>query len=182
MGLFDNLAKKSPSAGGAQNADRDVVFPDLPETFEEFVALPQASLSNPSDTAALTILALCFYPQDKDTSLKILDYLRGPRPLSVMDKQFIADRFRDQDYIPRSYFVGSTPANDYVPSKPYTVKVTEGKYARTNEGYVTLDIRSGGADSPRQITVRQAKDGKWYLWEQQVLVGIRVPDSADPWA
>ena len=26
------------------------------------------------------------------------------------------------------------------------------------------------------------KDGKWYLWEQYLLTGIREPQSADPWA
>jgi hypothetical protein len=30
--------------------------------------------------------------------------------------------------------------------------------------------------------MRKAKDGKWYLWEQFILVGIRQPESANPWA
>lgn len=30
--------------------------------------------------------------------------------------------------------------------------------------------------------VRQAKDGKWYLWEQYLLTGIRQPEGSDPWA
>lgn len=41
----------------------------------------------------------------------MLDYLRGPRPMNGMDKQFIADRFRDKDYVPRSYFEGATSNN-----------------------------------------------------------------------
>ena len=51
-----------------------------------------------------------------------------------------------------------------------------------NEGYVRVWINSGGADSPRQIDLRKAKDEKWYLWEQYVLVGIRKPESQNPWA
>ena len=174
MGLFDAAEKKQGTV--------DVVFPRLPETPEEFRALPQAALATPFDTAALTVLALCFYPKDREASLAMLEHLRGPRPMSPMERQFIADRFRDQDYVPRSYFLGATPQNDYQPAQPYTVRLSAGPYAYQNEGYAKLDVRSGGADSPRQLQLRLAKDGKWYLWEQFILVGIRPPESSDPWA
>ena len=99
-----------------------------------------------------------------------------------MDKQFIRDRFMDADYVPRSYFLGATPDNDYQPSTPYTIRVSENPYSYDNQGYAKLFMSSGGADSPRQVTLRQAADGKWYLWEQFILVGIRKPKSTNPWA
>ena len=37
-------------------------------------------------------------------------------------------------------------------------------------------------DNPREVKLRLAKDGRWYLWEQMILVGIREPESANPWA
>ena len=144
--------------------------------------MPQAALATPFDTAAMTILALCFYPSDKELSLRMLDFLRGPRPLSGYDKSFIADRFRDSDYVPRSYFEGANPQNDYLPAEPYRVTVSENPYSYQNQGYATLHIRSGGADNPRSVQLRLAKDGRWYLWEQFVLVGIRQPESSNPWA
>ena len=186
MGLFDNIknkaadAAKSAMSGG--NKTVDVVFSKLPDTYEEFTALPQAQLSTPFDSAAMTILALCFYPQDKELSLRMLDFLRGPRPLSAYDKSFIKDRFMDADYVPRSFFVGAKPENDYTPAEPYTVKVSQNMYSYDNDGYARLWMQSGGADNPRNITLRQAKDGKWYLWEQMILGGIRQPESANPWA
>ena len=187
MGLFDSIknaaasaANKAPVPGG--NKTEEVVFAALPDNLEQFQSLPQASLANPFDTAALTVLALCFYPQDKDASLAMLDFLRGPRPLSTYDKQFIRDRFMDKDYVPRSYFNGATPQNDYLPSEPYTIKVSENPYSYQNQGYAKLFVTSGGADSPREITLRQTKDGKWYLWEQFILAGIREPESSNPWA
>ena len=110
-------------------------------------------------------------------------FLRGPRPLSGVDKQFIRDRFMDgKDYIPRSYFKGATPQNDYTPVEPYGIKVSENPYSYTNQGYAKLFLTSGGADSPREVTLRQTKDGKWYLWEQFLLAGIREPESSNPWA
>lgn len=46
-----------------------------------------------------------------------------------------------------------------------------------------LFLKSGGADSLREIVLRQkGSDGKRFLWEQFIPVGIRDPKSADPWA
>ncbi len=186
MGLFDKL--KSNPVPASQNVQTStnksvkITFNALPETFEGFKVLPEAKMDNPFSTAALTVLAFCFYPENKDLSLQMLDFLRGPRPLSVMDKQFIADRFRDKDYVPRSYFEGATPNNNYLPSEPYSITVSENPYTYKNEGYATLYVTSGGADSPRSVQLRLAKDGKWYLWEQYLLADIRQPESENPWA
>ena len=159
-----------------------VVINEMPDDFETFKALPQAEMKTPFDTAALTVVALTYYSCNKNLCFEMMDYLRGPRPLSNMDKQFINDRFRDKDYVPRSYFDGATPENDYEPSSPYTITVSDNPYSYENEGYATLHLKSGGADSPRQVQLRLAKDGKWYLWDQMLLADIRKPESEDPWA
>ncbi len=182
MGLFDSFKKESADVNKSSDKSADVVFNSLPENLDEFKALPQADLSSPFATAALTVLAFCYYPKDKELCLSMLDVLRGPRPLSPMDKQFIRDRFMDKDYVPRSYFKGAVPSNDYAPSVPYTVTVSENPYSYTDENYAKLFVKSGGADSPRAIQLRLAKDGKWYLWEQFILADIRQPESSDPWA
>lgn len=187
MSIFDQLKNKINEAAAnavktVSNKKADVVFEKLPDTFEEFTAMPQAALADPFDTAALTVLAFCYYPSDKELSLRMLDYLRGPRPLSGMDKQFISDRFMDKDYVPRSYFKGSTYKNDYVPSEPYTVCPFTNPNSVIEENMLRIWLESGGADSPRYVDVRLAKDGKWYLWEQYILAGVREPESSNPWA
>lgn len=49
--------------------------------------------------------------------------------------------------------------------------------------YMKLFIPCGGADDPRPIKMRQrGSDGKWFLWEQYLLTGVRTPKEADPWA
>ena len=112
----------------------------------------------------------------------MLNVLRGPRPLSELDKQFIRDRFMDKDYVPRSYFKGSVPENDYTPSEPLTIVIEDNPYSYQDEGYAKLFLKSGGADSLRPVQMRLAKDGKWYLWEQFLLSDIRQPESSNPWA
>ncbi len=187
MGLFDKLknmnhTNSTPAVKNSVCKTKRIVFEKLPADVLEFRNLPAAALADPFDTAALTVLAFCFYSENKEECFKMLDYLRGPRPLSVMDKQFIADRFRDKDYVPRSYFEGATVANNYLPAEPYTVVVSDNPYSYQNETYATLYVRSGGADSLRSIQLRLAKDGKWYLWEQFILADIRQPECLNPWA
>lgn len=160
-----------------------VCFSQLPTTLAQLQAMPESSLREPQHTAALTIAALCLYPSDRENALQMLAYLQGPRELSAYDKQFLVDRFRDKDYVPRSFFDGATPQNNYTPTQPYTVTFFENPYSRTNDGYLTLHVRSGGADSPRQLKLRQKPStGQWFLWEQFLLSDIRMPVAADPWA
>ncbi|MGN0452541.1 MAG: DUF6935 domain-containing protein [Ruminococcus sp.] len=186
MGLFDTYKDnaREPVKQDASPALRNEIisFADIPTTLEEFISLPQISMTSEYDTVALTVVALSLYPYNKEECIKILNYLRGPRPLSEYDKQFLSDRFRGKEYIMRSYFEGATPENDYAPTSPYTVKVFANTYSYSEENYANLYIQSGGADSPRSVKVRKAKDGKWYLWEQFLLSGIRAPESTNPWA
>ena len=190
MGFFDKFKKKEPAEVKlpetipGQKTD-SITFDDIPETMEAFMSLPSAKLETPADTAALTAVAFCVYPVNKEHSLQMLNFLKGPGgPLSEFEKQFIRDRFMDnKDYIPRSFFDGATPENDYMPSAPYTLKVLTNPYSiNREEGTANLFLTSSGADTPRAVVLRLAKDGKWYLWEQYLLSDIRKPESENPWA
>ena len=82
-----------------------------------------------------------------------------------------------------SYFEGATPENGYVPTVPYTIKVTETPYSYPQDNYATMYVTSSGADSPRAIRLRKKPStGQWFLIEIQCLSDIRVPVEADPWA
>lgn len=197
MALFDHLKRQAAkaaqdlgqsagrTAANAGNKTYTVTLRQLPVNLEQLKAMPEASLKEPENTAALAVAALTLYPIDKEASLQMLEFLQGPKGLSPYEKQFLADRFRDKDYVPRSYFAGAIPGNNYEPSEPYTLTFFENPYSRDNfaEGYLTLHIKSGGADSARQIKLRtKPSTGQWFLWEQFLLADIRQPVSADPWA
>ena len=92
---------------------RQITLNTLPKNLEELKAMPQAALTDPEEGAALTVAALARYPQDPAAAAAMLDYLRGPRPLNGMDKQFLKDRWRKQcGYLPGGQ--GRAPA-DTVP-------------------------------------------------------------------
>ena len=187
MSIFDRLKSSATSAIGKAasslgNKKETFTFNALPESLAQLQALPEASLDTPFKTAALTLCALCAYAADKQIGTEMLNWLRGPRPLSNQDISFLNDRFRDGTHVPFSYFKGATPANDYTPDQPFTVTVESNPYSDANPGYMKLFLRSGGADNPREVVLRQKGDGQWMLWDQFLLVGIRPPKSADPWA
>lgn len=157
-------------------------FEMLPQNIAALQAMPEAALETPFQTAALTVCALCVYGTNKTAGEEMLNFLRGPRPLSGYDISFLNDRFRDGKHIPFSYFQGATPENDYTPAQPYKITITAGPYADANPGYKKLHISSGGADNPREIVLRQKGNGQWFLWDQFLMVGIRQAKSEDPWA
>ncbi|MCL2727513.1 MAG: hypothetical protein FWD56_03930 [Bacteroidales bacterium] len=166
----------------ANAATQSIVFPSLPKTLAEFKALPQASMESPYLTAALFVVAFSLYPQNPNESIDMINFLKGPESLSPREINLIREQVRDKSYLPRSYFAGANPKNDYTPSLPYTVVVSDNAASFGSDNTARLFVRCGGADSPRPITLRKAKDGKWYLWDHvSLLVGIRIPESSNPW-
>ena len=154
-------------------------FDKLPQSVSELQQL--SSLQSPFETAALVVLALVHYPTDKDAAIEMINYLKGPQLLSTYELQFLRDRFSQASYVPRSYLAGTTPENNYEPSVPYSITVTDNPYSYDQEGYAKLYLQSTGADSPRPIVLRRKGD-QWFLWEQLLLSGIRIPKADDPWA
>ena len=207
MGLFDAMKKAVAGSlggtvsGAARNAASQVsdaaaaavkaaapkesqtfTFDHLPASVQELQNLPEASLDSPFKTAALTVCALCAFPENRAAAKEMLNFLKGPQPLTPYEEQFLADRFMDgKKYVPFSYFEGTSPANDYTPASPYRITVFTNPYSFQEENYATLHIQSSGADSARQVKLRKKGD-QWFLWEQFLLSDIRKPKSADPWA
>ena len=160
-----------------------VVFGSMPATLAEFTKLPEANLTIPENTCAMFLLALKLYVENRYMGVEAINLLRGPRPLSNYEIQFLNDRLGDKKYLPMAYFEGATPQNNYAPTAPYTVDfLSDPRPQDCEEGYMRLYLKTAGADSPRPIRLRN-KGGSWYLWEySSILVGIRIPASEDAWA
>ena len=165
------------------NKEEKFIFEALPTALNELQALPEATLDSPFKTTALVLAALCNFEQNENATFEMLDFLKGPDNVSTFEKQFIKERLAGKYYKTFSYFAGATPENAYVPTKPYTITVTETPYSYPQENYATMYVTSGGADSPRAVRLRKKPStGQWFLVEIQCLSDIRVPVEADPWA
>ena len=161
--------------------ERTFTFQELPKSVTELQALPEYAMSDPFMTAALTAAILCNYESDPQATADMLNAIKGPRPLTPYEIQFLRDRLAGKGYKPFSFFQGATPQNNYTPALPYTITIRDDPYSYQNEGYVRLQLQSFGADSPRPVTLRQ-KGEQWMLWEQILLSDIRTPAKDDPWA
>lgn len=189
MGIFDTLKRSLASTvaatpakpATAANHKETFTFNALPTNVDELKALPEAALDTPFKAAALTVCALCAYANAPQDGIDMLNFLKGPQPLSTYEIQFLRDRFMDKKYVPISYFAGTSPDNNYTPTTPYQITIETNPYSFTDEGYAKLFLRSSGADSPRELKLRR-KGEQWFLWEQFLLSGIRIPKAEDPWA
>ncbi len=157
------------------------VFEKVPRNREEFIRLAQHDMTSPSYVAAAFVLALKVYTVDENAGIDIINYLKGPVELSGHDKSFLMDRLRDKKYLPDSYFEGANKGNNYTPSDPLVIEISDDPSNRVEEGYKKLFIKSAGADSKRPITLRQ-KGKEFFLWEySSILLSIVRPAAEDPW-
>lgn len=204
MGLFDSLKRQAENllkteVGKATNyavnsvskvavstaKSSKVTISKLPLNVSEMKQMPEFTLNDPLKVATFAVAALDRYSANREDAKEMLNCLKGPEPLTNREIQFINDRFMDgKSYVTRSYFLGSSPENDYTPATPYTAEITEQFNSRENEGYIKLYIKSSGADSLRPITLRyKPSSNEWFLWEfDSILSGIRIPKSTDKWA
>ena len=184
VNLSDKLSKTiNKKITEAMCRKKDVVFETIPENLEALMKEEGSDLKDPFCTAAFAVVALYAYVKNPEEGFKILDYLNGPNDVTVLNRQEWQMRLAVKDYLPRSYFKGATPENDYALIAPYTVHVEENPYSDQNPGYLTLYIDCGGADSPRSVTLRKKEStGQWFLWQEFLTGDIRVPKSQDKWA
>jgi len=196
MGLFDSLTRSAGNAisNAAANAVTGAVneaarkretftFTTIPRSVADLKALPESDLSTPFKTCALTMLVLLNYADDVNATIEMLNFLKGPEPMNAYQIQFLKDRLVGKEYVVRSFFEGSSPQNNYIPTEPLKITVFDNPYSYPEAGWATLHMNSTGADSPRQIKCRlKPSTNQWFLVENLALSDIRTPVAADPWA
>ncbi|MGN1399414.1 MAG: DUF6935 domain-containing protein [Erysipelotrichaceae bacterium] len=137
--------------------------------------------TDPFQVSSCVVMCLCNYADNVDDTIEMINYLKGPSPLTNYDIQFYRDRLADKPYLMESYIAGSSVENNYTADKPYTITVRDNPYSYQEDGYVVLYITSSGADSDRSLKLRKKGDN-WYLWQNSLMVGIRLPNKDDVWS
>ena len=161
-----------------------IIIQKIPESLPEFEALA-AGQRTPEKISALFLCALSLFDRNMADGVSAMNLLRGPKPMTPYDAQFLRDRLRGKAYLPLAYFEGATPENGYQPRAPYRLNVLADPRPQDIEpGYLRVFLKTAGADSPRPMKLRQkASTGQWFLWEySSILSGIRIPAAQDPWA
>ena len=161
-----------------------VVIQKIPENLQEFEILAVKG-RQPEHISALLLCALSLFGKNMTDGVNAMNLLRGPKPMTPYDAQFLRDRLRGKAYLPLAYFEGATPENGYQPRVPYRLNVLADPRPQDIEpGYLRVFLKTAGADSPRPMKLRQkASTGEWFLWEySSILSGIRIPAAEDPWA
>lgn len=161
-----------------------VIIQKIPENLQEFEVLA-AKGQQPECICALFLCALALFERDKEAGTAAMNLLRGPKPMTPYDCQFLRDRLRGKSYLPLAYFEGATPGNNYQPRVPYMLNVLADPRPQDVEpGYLRVFLTTSGADSPRPLKLRQkVSTGEWFLWEySSILSGIRIPVAEDSWA
>ena len=92
-----------------------VVIQKIPENLPEFELLA-AEGRQPERICALFLCALALFDRNKEAGAAAMNLLRGPKPLTPYDCQFLRDRLRGKSYLPLAYFEGATPENGYQPA------------------------------------------------------------------
>ena len=156
-------------------------FHTMPQTAADIQALvDEFGLSDRHNTTAFFMASYVRYAENADDGLAMVDVLKGPQPLSDSEKAFFKERLSDKKYLPKSYFEGAKPENNYEPDSPWTIVISD-ETVSAPEGYSYTTVSSGGADNPRRVCLR-IKGDNHYLWEfNGVFLSIRLPAEEDPW-
>ena len=84
-----------------------VTIQSIPASLQEFETLA-AGGRQPERICALFLCALALFDKDRDAGTAAMNLLRGPRPMTPYDAQFLRDRLRPGDRDARGA-PGSTP-------------------------------------------------------------------------
>lgn len=149
----------------------------LPHSLELFSDMLKQMNSEPEGAAVACVLALGILTENESSGTKALK-LVNPE-ISQRMLQLAGRQLRPKPYLIRSYFLGTSPANDYSLPANLKLEITTNKHSGCREeGRIKLFLNCSGADTPRPITLVMQSDGIWLAHEWSTLImGIRPPQS-----
>ncbi len=160
----------------------------LPQTIDEFITLRNNIAQTPFGGAAMMVLALLAYAQNKELGRQCLtatvdrgrliegdDGYKGWQ-LNRADMRRIQDRIKP--YMPRSYIQGAAPENGYqLLPPPYIIKCSDNPYSGDIEaGAYKVFVACSGAATPRPVSLKRNNRGYWKAdnWSS-LTVGMVAP-------
>lgn len=172
-------------------------FSTIPTNVEE---LKQYNISGDDGrykVLALYIMSLrTWKPENHTDCEEMIGYLCN-KQLSVYEKQRLTDQMKKGNqyrYLGNAFLNGAAPANNYSPSKPYSITLTQDSVVDENQVYIPANpsipspdqyrafIFCKAFDSGKWIDVyKSSKDGNWYMYKwMDLITSIKAPASSNP--
>ena len=172
-------------------------FSTIPTNVEE---LKQYNISGDDGrykVLALYIMSLrTWKPENHTDCEEMIGYLCN-KQLSVYEKQRLTDQMKKGNqyrYLGNAFLNGAAPANNYSPSKPYSITLTQDSVVDENQVYIPANpsipspdqyrafIFCKASDSGKWIDVyKSSKDGNWYMYKwMDLITSIKAPASSNP--
>ena len=140
-------------------------FSTIPTNVEE---LKQYNISG--DDGRYKVLALyvmslrTWKPENQTDCEEMIGYLCN-KQLSVYEKQRLAEQMKKSKqylYLGNAFLNGATPANDYTPSQPYSITLTQDSVVDEDQIYIPANPSIPSPDQYRAFIYCKASDsGKW---------------------
>lgn len=139
----------------------------LPTSIDDYKVQALEDTKTPEGTVLLWLEATILYSQPqtrtlgRDILIDITDKLPADFEKNAAHATFI-NRVKTEPQIMRSYCKGTSPENGYVTNLD-KCELTITKSAEDPGGGWAVYVKSSGADTPRKLTLKQTKEGKWKI-------------------
>lgn len=154
-----------------------LTLPKTPSSLEAFTRLRDSFATTPEAGAALFVLVLNLYTENRDQGLPYVTamlakdpeltepskdggFWRGFSPtMSVLRR---LEYLEAQTGIARSFISGTSPKDDYrLPPGARQVFLTRNRFSKQQNGDIKVFIRSSGTSSPRAVFMAKNDHGIW---------------------
>lgn len=172
-------------------AQKTVKIDAIPTTIDDFLTLRDKTAQTPEGGAAVYIVAMQMYTQNKTTGMQALIIASHSQLLVESSKEAsykgyfptpgydndIRNYFGPKPYIARSYFDGTKPETGYQLPKSLSMTFTRNTYSEMDNGDIKVFVKCSGASSPRPITLRKNDKGIWKVINYSSLFVGTIPPA-----
>lgn len=165
------------SLAQAKGGKMTVKVEAIPADVESFLAMRDALAVTPEGGAAVMLVALMKYMQDRTLGMQFITIALDQGNLSPGNTykgytpgaglMYHLNRFAEpyRKHIPWAYVSGATPQNDYQTELPYLFEMSRNKSSEIAEDTIKVFVSCYGTDYPRPVTLKKNNRGLWKAYE-----------------
>ncbi len=161
----------------AKDTKMTVSVKQIPASVEEFLALRDTLATTPEGGAAVMLVALMEFMQNKTLGMQCITIALDQNSLSSGNTykgftpgngiMYHLNRFSipERKHIPWAYVVGATSENNYEVPLPYSFEMSRNKSSEISEDMIKVFVSCYGTSYPRPVTLKKNNRGIWKAYE-----------------